>query len=56
MNLLFCSWCGKKIPEWMYKSARFCCDKHRKAAWDMLKERSSTEKRIRQLKGVGEKA
>ncbi|MFH1064891.1 MAG: hypothetical protein V1734_00080 [Nanoarchaeota archaeon] len=36
MNTGTCQFCGKQIPSHMYSTARFCCEAHRKAAWERI--------------------
>lgn len=54
MNLLFCSWCGRKIPVWVYRNARYCGDFCRKAHYELRCGRFSVERRLQMLEDVGE--
>lgn len=49
----FCRFCGSRIPEYMYRSARFCSTKCRQAHWESSGSRKALKNDRVQLESVG---
>jgi len=53
MNLGYCVSCGKKIPKWTYRNAKFCSEEHRKAYWELLGRRKPVKIASKPSQDVG---